>query len=68
MPDAITFPTRYKLLRVHRVAEILDISRMTVYRLFQDGSLDGLRTSSRNIRIYDHSVCDYLKKLNEEMI
>lgn len=55
-----------KLLRPSAVAKIMDVSRMTVYRLFQYGELEGIRTSPRNIRIYESSLNTYLERLNEE--
>lgn len=54
-----------KLLRPNTVAKILDISRMTVYRLVKYGELEGFRTSPRNLRIRQSSITEYLTRLNE---
>lgn len=55
-----------KLLRPDIVAKRLNISRATVYRLIQREDLAFLRTSPRNIRIYESSVDEYLKRLNPD--
>ncbi|MFQ5646267.1 MAG: helix-turn-helix transcriptional regulator [bacterium] len=60
-----TLDSKEKMLRPNIVAKMLDVSRMTVYRLFQYGELEGLRTSPRNIRIYKSSVFKYLEKINQ---
>jgi excisionase family DNA binding protein len=57
-----------KMLRPHIVARMLDVSRDTVYRLVRQGDLDYLRTSPRNIRIYQSSLDEYLKKMNPDSI
>jgi len=57
-----------KMLRPHIVARMLDVSRDTVYRLVRQGDLDYLRTSPRNIRIYQSSLDEYLKKMNPDAI
>jgi excisionase family DNA binding protein len=57
-----------KMLRPHIVARMLDVSRDTVYRLVRQGDLDYLRTSPRNIRIYQSSLDGYLKKMNPDTI
>lgn len=54
-----------KLLRPHIVANLLQVSRDTIYRLIRQGDLDFVRTSPRNIRIYKSSVDTYLEKLNK---
>jgi len=54
-----------KMLRPIHVAKMLDVSRMTVYRLFQFGELEGIRTSPRNIRIFESSIQKYLEKINQ---
>lgn len=57
-----------KMLRPHIVARMLDVSRDTVYRLVRQGDLDHFRTSPRNIRIYQSSLDEYLKKMNPDTI
>lgn len=57
-----------KMLRPHIVARMLDVSRDTVYRLVRQGDLDYLRTSPRNIRIYQSSLDEYLRKMNPDTI
>ncbi len=57
-----------RFLRVHTVAKLLDVSKSTVYRLIDNGALESIRTSERNIRISEPSLENYLNKINPELI
>jgi excisionase family DNA binding protein len=50
-----------KKLMVHEVADILCVSKMTVYRLVQDGEIEAWRPG-RDFKIPDYAVLDYLSK------
>lgn len=50
------------LLRVDEVAQILDVTKRTIYNLYNAGDIEGVNTSSRGIRIFKESVIKYLKK------
>ena len=52
---------RKKLLRVGEVADGLNCSTRTVYRLIADGELSALRIRS-SLRVYSESVDDYLRR------
>lgn len=67
MSNYITHNPTDKLLKPHIVAKMLDVSRMTIYRLYHYGELEGLRTSPRNIRIFQSSIDKYLTKMNPEL-
>jgi excisionase family DNA binding protein len=49
-----------KLLTVAEVAAILSLSRMTVYRMVNSGTLPALKVG-RSVRIPEHVVLDYLR-------
>jgi excisionase family DNA binding protein len=49
-----------KLLRVHRVAEILDCCKSQIYRMVQRNELTAIRLGPRGIRITAKSLEDYL--------
>ena len=50
-----------KLLRVDQVAEMLDVSNMTIYRELKRGNLRHLRVGSL-YRIPESAVKEYLQK------
>lgn len=50
-----------KLLRVYRVAELLDCSKRYIYALIESGKLDMVRLGPRGIRITSESLQIYLK-------
>jgi len=45
------FISRKRLFRPDEVAQILDLSRRTVYRMIRDGRLPGIRLGSRPWRV-----------------
>ena len=49
-----------KLLTVAEVAAILSLSRMTVYRMVNSGTLPALKVG-RSVRIPEHVVVEYLR-------
>lgn len=49
-----------KLLKVREVAERLNISRSSVYRLFWEGKLKGIKLGSGLLRIWASSVEGFL--------
>lgn len=51
------FPLRHKpLLRVEEAAQILNVSRWTVYRWVKSGRLGGTQLGARSLRIFSHTV------------
>lgn len=50
-----------KLLTVAEVAGILSLSRMTVYRMVNSGTLPALKVG-RSVRIPEHVVVEYLRR------
>jgi excisionase family DNA binding protein len=59
--------TQARLLTVNEVADLLRVSRMTVYRLIKEGSLKALRVG-RNYRLREDDVDEYLRKRYHEAI
>ena len=53
--------TRPKLLTVEEVAEVLRVSKMTVYRLAEKGELPSVRVG-RSIRIVEDGLDMYLRR------
>lgn len=53
--------TRPKLLTVEEVAEMLRVSKMTVYRLAEKGELPSVRVG-RSIRIVEDGLDMYLRR------
>ena len=53
--------TEARLLTVSEVADLLRVSRMTVYRLIKDGEMSALRVG-RSYRLRDDDVDDYLSR------
>ena len=53
--------TRPKLLTVEEVAEVLRVSKMTVYRLAEKGELPSVRVG-RSIRIVEDGLDMYLSR------
>lgn len=51
-----------KLLRVYRVAEILDCTKRNIYMLIESQALQAVRLGARGIRITNESLQEYLKK------
>jgi len=54
-------------LTVNEVADLLRVSRMTVYRLIKEGQLKALRVG-RNYRLREDDVDEYLSKRYTEAI
>jgi excisionase family DNA binding protein len=50
-----------RLLTVAEVAEIMRLSKMTVYRMVNSGALPALKVG-RSVRIPEHVVDEYLRK------
>ena len=59
--------TQARLLTVNEVADLLRVSRMTVYRLIKEGSLKALRVG-RNYRLREDDVDEYLRQRYTEAI
>lgn len=53
--------TEARLLTVNEVADLLRVSRMTVYRLIKEGDIAALRVG-RSYRLREDDVDDYLKQ------
>jgi excisionase family DNA binding protein len=51
-------------LKVSEIAEILRVSKMTVYRLVHSGELESVRVG-RCFRVTDMTVANYLKRGQE---
>lgn len=50
-----------RLLTVAEVAQIMRLSKMTVYRMVNSGALPALKVG-RSVRIPEHVVDEYLRK------
>ena len=59
--------TQARLLTVNEVADLLRVSRMTVYRLIKEGQLAAIRVG-RNYRLREDDVDEYLSKRYTEAI
>jgi excisionase family DNA binding protein len=59
--------TNARLLTVNEVADLLRVSRMTVYRLIKDGQMKAIRVG-RNYRLREDDVDEYLSKRYTEAI
>jgi excisionase family DNA binding protein len=55
-----TGPTQLKLLTVAEVADLMRVSKMTVYRLVHGGGLPAVRIG-RSFRVPEQAVNDYLR-------
>jgi excisionase family DNA binding protein len=53
--------TEARLLTVNEVADLLRVSRMTVYRLIKEGDIAALRVG-RSYRLREDDVDDYLSE------
>jgi excisionase family DNA binding protein len=53
--------TEARLMTVNEVADLLRVSRMTVYRLIKEGDMKALRVG-RNYRLRVDDVDEYLSK------
>ncbi len=53
--------TEARLLTVNEVADVLRVSRMTVYRLIKTGEMPALRVG-RNYRLREEDVHSYLRE------
>ena len=53
--------TQARLLTVNEVADLLRVSRMTVYRLIKEGQLKALRVG-RSYRLREDDVDEYLSE------
>jgi len=53
--------TEARLLTVNEVADLLRVSRMTVYRLIKEGDIAALRVG-RSYRLREDDVDDYLSQ------
>ena len=59
--------TQARPLTVNEVADLLRVSRMTVYRLIKEGQLKALRVG-RSYRLREDDVDEYLSKRYTEAI
>ena len=59
--------TQARLLTVTEVADLLRVSRMTVYRLIKEGQMKALRVG-RSYRLREDDVDEYLSKRYTEAI
>jgi len=59
--------THARLLTVNEVADLLRVSRMTVYRLIKEGQLKALRVG-RSYRLREDDVDEYLSARYTEAI
>jgi excisionase family DNA binding protein len=59
--------TQARLLTVNEVADLLRVSRMTVYRLIKEGQLKALRVG-RSYRLREDDVDEYLSARYTEAI
>ena len=66
-PHMSTRFTHARLLTVNEVADLLRVSRMTVYRLIKDGQMKAIRVG-RNYRLREDDVDEYLSKRYTEAI
>ena len=66
-PHMSTRFTQARLLTVNEVADLLRVSRMTVYRLIKEGQLKALRVG-RSYRLREDDVDEYLSKRYTEAI
>jgi excisionase family DNA binding protein len=66
-PHMSTRFTQAKLLTVNEVADLLRVSRMTVYRLIKEGQMKALRVG-RSYRLREDDVDEYLSKRYTEAI
>ena len=55
-----------ELLRVARVAQILDVCKKRVYHLIQQGKLEVVRIGQRGTQITCQSLDNYLENLKRE--
>jgi excisionase family DNA binding protein len=56
-----------RLLTVNEVADLLRVSRMTVYRLIKEGQLAAIRVG-RSYRLREDDVDEYLRQRYHEAI
>ncbi|MGB7962866.1 MAG: helix-turn-helix domain-containing protein [Propionicimonas sp.] len=61
MSDAAARLGSVKFLKVNEVAELLRVSRMSVYRLIHAGELEAVRFG-RNFRVPEAAVDEYLRR------
>ncbi len=56
---------RNKLLRPDQVADVLNVSRRTVYRLIEDEEFSCLRIRGA-VRVFENSLARYIRKQQEK--
>ena len=59
------------LMRVYRVAKLLDVSKKRIYQMVQEGKLDAVRLGPRSMRIPRESIDHFIetgRKKNREEI
>ncbi len=61
MSDSVSSLGSVKFLKVNEVAELLRVSRMSVYRLIHAGELEAVRFG-RNFRVPEQAVDAYLRQ------
>lgn len=53
-------PSRTKLLKIKDVCDRLNITRQTLHKIIKQGSLKSVRLSTRNIRISEYSLNEFI--------
>lgn len=64
-PNADARLAEVKFLTVAEVAELMRVSKMTVYRLVHSGELTAVRVG-RSFRVPEHAVHTYLREAFQE--
>lgn len=59
--QAVTNAMEKTLLRVGEAAELLSVSRWTIYRWVEEGRLRGTKIGKGSLRIFRQSVVDLIK-------
>ena len=64
---AITSAMKKALLRVGEAAELLSVSRWTIYRWVEEGRLRGTKIGKGSLRIFRESIVDLIES-NESVV
>ena len=64
---AITSTMKKALLRVGEAAELLSVSRWTIYRWVEEGRLRGTKIGKGSLRIFRESIVDLIES-NESVV
>ncbi len=60
--DSLLVLQQKRLLRVDEAAQILNVSRWTVYRWVEAGRLGGTRIGAGSLRIFSHTVAALIER------